>query len=52
MRNDYFKHLTEDFVDKYELPYKTKRYIRKLVLRNKCLELTPEQFLKDPELID
>ena len=44
MRNNYQKHFQEDekFEDSMAIPYKTKRYIRKLQMREKCLKLNVE----------
>jgi hypothetical protein len=41
MRINYFKHFEEDFKDDMEIPYKTKRYIKKLEMRNNISSLTP-----------
>ena len=45
MRIDCFKHYKEDFKDEMDIPYKTKRYIKKLQMRNTCSGLTAPQFL-------
>jgi hypothetical protein len=43
MRINYEKHFREDenFEAKYEVPYKTLRYIRKLAMRDTINKLTP-----------
>ena len=43
MRINYEKHFKEDqqFDPKYEVPYKTLRYIRKLAMRDTITNLTP-----------
>ena len=55
MRVDCLKHFTEDERElgtDYEIPYKTKRYIRKLKMREACLTITSEQFIKDENYKD
>lgn len=52
MRINYTKHFTEDTKqeeDKSMLAYKTKRYIRKVKMRNQCENIKPEEFLNDPK---
>lgn len=34
------------------IPYKTRRYIRKLQMREKCLKLDMNKFLNDPDYKD
>ena len=54
MRIECYKHFKEDAKpEEFEIkdvPYKTNRYIRKLRMREKCLNLTLEEFLKSEEL--
>ena len=49
MRINYKKHFDEKYEDDGEglLAYKTKRYIRKLALRNECEKIKPDEFLND-----
>ena len=43
MRLNFEKHFKEgDFKADYDAPYKTKRYIRKLMMRNNCDNLKVE----------
>jgi hypothetical protein len=51
MRVNSLKHYEEDekFENKMDIPYKTKRYVKKLELREECSTLSVERFLKDPE---
>ena len=48
------KHFEEDakFQDVVDAPYKTKRYIKKLKMREYCKNLTREEFLFQSELKD
>lgn len=54
MRIECYKHFKEDAKpEEFEIkdvPYKTNRYIRKLRMREKCLNLTLDEFLKSEEL--
>jgi hypothetical protein len=54
MRINYEKHFAEDpeFNPKYEVPYKTMRYIRKLAMRQEIASLSATEFLTDPSYAD
>ncbi len=56
MRINCYKHFKENTDEKvfedYEIPYKTKRYIRKLKMRENCLKITSESFLEGDEYKD
>ncbi len=51
MRINYDKHFLEDdkFNPKYEAPYKTLRYIRKLTMRDNISKLRWDHFLAAPQ---
>ena len=51
MRINYEKHFMEDekFEAKYEAPYKTLRYIRKLSMREEISKLRIDHFLAAPQ---
>jgi hypothetical protein len=54
MRINYDKHFLEDdkFEAKYEAPYKTLRYIRKLSMREEISKLRVDHFLAAPKYQD
>jgi len=54
MRVNCLKHFEEDgnFEDVVDPPFKTKRYIKKIKMRDYCKNLSREEFLYDPKVKD